>query len=91
VVSWIKNIPKQPLNSFWLQLSNAKFYPDFIVKLQDDRVLVIEYKGGHLMTNDDTKEKALIGKMWGDLNSNGEFLMVGKGEEAKIREIVKKI
>ena len=35
---------RQP-NSFWLQTSSDKFYPDFVALLNDGRVLVVEYKG----------------------------------------------
>ena len=50
--------------SFWLPTSSDRFYPDFVAQLQDGRILVVEYKGGFLMTAQDAKEKNDIGKVW---------------------------
>ncbi|WP_428392077.1 hypothetical protein [Lichenicoccus sp.] len=35
----------QKQNSLRIQSSPNKFYPDFVVELQDGRILVVEYKG----------------------------------------------
>lgn len=32
--------------------------------LNDGRILVVEYKGKHLIDSADTKEKLAIGKLW---------------------------
>ena len=45
-----------------LTLLENRFFPDFICELQDGRILVLEYKGEAYKTNDDSKEKCLIGK-----------------------------
>jgi len=76
VKAWVRNTTKQP-NSFWLQTSSDKFYPDFIALLDDGRYLVVEYKGSHIVSADDAKEKQLVGDLWAD-RSNGAclFLMV---------------
>ncbi len=58
---WVRNVEKQP-NAFWLQTSGQRFYPDFVVKLKSGKIIVIEYKGAHLVT--DSKEKNDIGKLW---------------------------
>ena len=71
---WVRNIEKQPDKSFWLPTDTSKFYPDFVAKLKDGRLLVVEYKGKHLLSNDDTKQKDLIGQRWAEL-SNNLFLM----------------
>ncbi len=76
VTTWIKNISNDPINSFWLQTANGKFYPDFIIKLDNGKVVVAEYKGEHLKSNIDTIEKEKIGKIWSSINPNFEFLMV---------------
>ena len=83
VTTWVKNIVKNPQNSFWLQLSNAKFYPDFIIKLANGKTVVAEYKGGHLLTNDDTKEKELVGNLWASQSDDFEFLMLEKDNYAE--------
>jgi superfamily II DNA or RNA helicase len=67
---WIRNVERQ-IHSFWLQLPTNKFYPDFIAKLQDGRILVVEYKGGHLYEEAETKRR--IGDFWAEV-SDGQCL-----------------
>jgi type III restriction enzyme len=43
--------------------------------LDDGRYLVIEYKGAHLVSTDDTKDKDLIGDIWAQ-NSGGKGLFL---------------
>lgn len=76
VKRWARNL-ERTVDSFWLQTSTDRFYPDFIAELNDGRILAIEYKGGNLMTNDDSKEKRLLGEAWA-ARSGGKclFLMV---------------
>lgn len=76
---WVRNLERQQQHSFWLPTSSDKFYPDFIAKLNDGRLLIVEYKGSHL-ANDDTDEKELIGKSWAK-ESNNLFLMAWKKDE----------
>ncbi len=77
---WIRNVARHP-NSFWLPTSTDKFYPDFVAVLDDGRILVVEYKGEHLINNADTKEKAAIGKLWQDKSGGkGLFLMAEKAK-----------
>ena len=61
--------------SFWLQTSTDKFYPDFVALLIDGRMLVVESKGEHLWSNDDSKEKRTVGDLWAD-RSKGQCLFV---------------
>lgn len=79
VETWIRNIELEPLFSFWLPTHSDKFYPDFIVKLKDGTYAAIEYKGEPFVTNDDSKEKNLLGELWAS-KSNGfcKFLMATK-------------
>ena len=83
VETWVRNIAKEPRYSFWLPTHADKFYPDFVAKLKDGRVAAIEYKGQHLMSNDDSKEKRLIGNLWAK-KSGGRclFLMATEKDEA---------
>ena len=67
---WIRNVDRQK-NAFWLQLSENKFYPDFIALLHDGRVLVVEYKGEHLYEGEAAKR--YIGEFWAEI-SNGRCL-----------------
>lgn len=48
--------------------------------LNDGRILVVEYKGKHLIDSADTKEKLAIGKLWESKSAGkGLFLMAEKG------------
>lgn len=58
---WIRNIERKK-SSFWLQLPHNKFYPDFVAMLTDGRILVVEYKGGHLYEAEAVKRQ--IGAVW---------------------------
>jgi type III restriction enzyme len=80
--TWVRNLAIQPEFSFWLQTSTDRFYPDFVAELLDGRLLVVEYKGKDYATNDDSKEKKLLGEVWAK-GSNGRalFLMAVKRDE----------
>ena len=67
---WLRNVDRKP-NAFWLQLSGARFYPDFIAMLTDGRILVVEYKGAFLA--DGAKEKLMVGQLWAEA-SGGQCL-----------------
>ena len=69
---WIRNVARHP-NSFWLPTATDKFYPDFVALLNDDRLLVVEYKGAHIAEGSDTNEKRTVGALW-ERESNGKGL-----------------
>jgi type III restriction enzyme len=88
---WLRNV-SQHKNSFCLPTSTDKFYPDFVVKLEDERILIVEYKGSHLASSDDTKEKNMIGDFW-EKQSNGKglFLIAEKSKNGmNVTEQIKK-
>lgn len=75
---WVRNVERSPY-SFWLQTSTDKFYPDFVALLQDGRVLVVEYKGEDRWSNDDSKEKRVLGKLWADRSAGWCLFVMPKG------------
>jgi len=78
---WVRNLAGQPRFSFWLPTSSDNFYPDFVALLEDGRLLVIEYKGSHLATSDDAKEKKQLGELWqAKSNGQGLFIMAEKSD-----------
>jgi len=80
VAYWVRNLTTG-LYAFRLPLADRGFYPDFVAMLKDGRIVVVEYKGAVYRTNDDSKEKDLIGKLWAA--RSGEkcvFAMVGKDD-----------
>ena len=72
---WVRNLERQPLYSFWFQTLTDRFYPDFVCFLTDGRYLVVEYKGEHLWSADDAREKREIGELW-ETRSEGECLFI---------------
>lgn len=75
VKHWVRNIESQPKFSFWLPTGTDYFYPDFVAELNDGRILVIEYKGDPFVSNDDSREKRLVGEQWARA-SNGRCLFL---------------
>ena len=77
---WLRNVPRQT-GSFCLPTSSDNFYPDFLARLKDGRIALIEYKGGNLLSSDDTKEKLNIGKLWEEKSEGrGIFLLVSEAQ-----------
>jgi type III restriction enzyme len=85
---WVRNLSKRQ-ESFWLQTSTDKFYPDFVAKLKDNRILAVEYKSERDWSNDDSKEKRKLGELWAD-RSNGRCLFVmPKGKDwDEIKQVI---
>jgi type III restriction enzyme len=84
---WVRNLERQP-KSFWLQTSTDKFYPDFVAMLNDGRVLVVEYKGQHLI--DGEQEKLNLGQLWAS-KSNGKALFLMAVKKDSLPSIHKQI
>lgn len=80
VAYWVRNLTRGEF-AFSLPLADRNFYPDFVVMLKDGRTAVIEYKGEVYRTNDDSREKDLIGRLWA-ARSGGRcvFDFVGKDD-----------
>lgn len=74
VDAWVRNTDRQK-GSFWLQTSSDKFYPDFVARLKDGRILVVEYKGA-LNKEDDTREKEFVGNLWADSSNDPRCIFV---------------
>ena len=77
---WIRNV-SQHVNSFRLPVASGNFYPDFVAKLKDGRIFVVEYKGALLAGSgvDETNEKRTIGEKWERACSgSGLFVVIEK-------------
>lgn len=70
---WVRNIPQQRQTSFWLPTSSDYFYPDFVIELNNGAIVLIEYKGEPYKSNDDSREKNMVGEQWAK-GSNGKRL-----------------
>ncbi|MEJ7745386.1 MAG: DEAD/DEAH box helicase family protein, partial [Luteimonas sp.] len=71
---WVRNVERKP-GAFSLQTSTDRFYPDFVCKLEDGRILVVEYKGADRWSQPDEAEKRIIGELW-EKRSGGRCLFV---------------
>jgi len=60
---WVRNLEQEPFG-FCLPTSKGRFFPDFIVELEDGRLAVIEYKGAHLRNDPYEIEKRKVGELW---------------------------
>lgn len=59
---WVRNLVDK--SQFWMPTSKQRTYPDFVARLKDGRLLVVEYKGGDRYTADSEKEKRMVGELW---------------------------
>lgn len=92
VKRWVRNLERRPGASFWLPTATDKFYPDFVANLQDGRILVVESKGEHLWSNDDSKEKRVIGEIWAERSHGSCLFVMPKGPQwASIAEAITKM
>lgn len=71
---WVRNVERKPI-SFSLQTATDRFYPDFICKLEDGRILAIEYKNSRDWELPDNEEKRRLGALW-EMRSGGKCLFV---------------
>ncbi|MBN1460004.1 MAG: DEAD/DEAH box helicase family protein [Armatimonadetes bacterium] len=78
---WVRNLERKPSTSFWLQTSTDRFYPDFVAKLEDGRILVVEYKGEDRWSNDDSREKRALGELWADRSEGRCVFVMPKGRD----------
>jgi len=71
------HLERQEFYSFWLQTSTDKFYPDFIAKLTNGVIIVIEYKGTDRYNNDDSKGKRQLGDFYAGVSKGScRFIML---------------
>lgn len=78
---WVRNLERQPEKSFWLPTATDRFYPDFVCRLADGRLLVVEYKGDDRWSNDDSKEKRRLGELWAERSGGTCLFIMPKGKD----------
>jgi len=83
VETWVRNVPPRHQWCFRLPTSRDDFYPDFVARLKDGRVLVVEYKGAHLVADLSEREKRRVGELWARASKGkGLFVWAMKRDEA---------
>jgi type III restriction enzyme len=75
VKRWIRNLVHESAGGFSLPLSPGRFFPDFLVELNDGRMAIVEYKGGHLAEQRKELHKEDVGKLWA-ARSSGKCVFV---------------
>lgn len=84
VAFWVRNLVHE--TQFWMPTSRQRTYPDFVARLHDSRLLVVEYKGGDRITADQEEEKRLVGELWARRsNGRGVYLMASQAN-GNVRE-----
>jgi type III restriction enzyme len=74
--------PVRQEGSFRLPLAEGYFYPDFIAQLSDDRILIVEFKGDHLVNDPKERQKKNVGEKWEETSSGqGLFVWVVQKDE----------
>lgn len=86
---WIRNISRHR-DSFSLPLLKDNFYPDFVAKLTNVRLVVIEYKGADRATNENNKTQ--VGVCWtkasGHVYATVEKVKHGMGMAEQMRQAI---
>lgn len=86
---WVRNLDRKPACAFFLQKAHGKFWPDFICKLYDGTILVVEYKGGDRYSTDKAKEDRMIGELWAkESQGRARFIMVKDREWSSIAALL---
>lgn len=82
---WHRNIDRLEfaINGF------INHYPDFIVLTGSGKIVIIETKGDYLVTNDDSKDKAELGKTWqAQAGTNYRYFMVYEGDASNNKNAI---
>jgi type III restriction enzyme len=83
VETWVRNVPPRHQWCFRLPTSRDNFYPDFVARLKDGRILIVEYKGAHLAEDPAEREKRRVGELWARASKGkGVFVWAMKKDEA---------
>ncbi len=69
---------RNPDRTGWFMVGKwGRFFPDFIARFNDGRLVVIEHKGSQLIGNVDTKAKEDLGALWATVaGSRSTFYLV---------------
>lgn len=88
---WVRNLVDRQQASFRLPLANGWFYPDFVAELEDGRLFVIEYKGAAYLTNDDSREKNSVGKVWAEKSGSKCLFLMAVESDDKGRNVYQQL
>lgn len=66
VKRWLRNLESESAGAFSLPLAPGRFFPDFVVELNDGRIAVVEYKGRQLANDPKELHKRDVGELWAE-------------------------
>lgn len=79
---WIRNREKK--DPFYIQgWRKGKFYPDFVVLTKKGNIIACEWKGEDRISNDDTKYKEEIGKLWENLGKGKAYFFLANNKNVE--------
>ena len=89
---WVRNVSRHR-SSFYLPTSSDRFYPDFVAQMEDERLLVVEYKGKDRTPEEsrDSREKELIGKQWANASGGSAVFVMVTMRRSDPKEVVAQI
>jgi len=76
---WVRNLSHP--TQFRFPTAKGSTYPDFIARLKDGRIFVIEYKGDDRFDHPKNKAKRAVGELWQRKYPNGLYLMPSLQED----------
>jgi type III restriction enzyme len=89
VKHWVRNLAQQPDFSFRLPLASGYFYPDFVTELKDGRILVVEYKGAHLLEYE--QEKRNVGELWEEKSAGKALFLWAVERDPQSRDVYRQL
>ena len=91
VQHWVRNLVDRRQASFRLPLAKGWFYPDFVAELEDSRLFVIEYKGEPYKTNDDSREKNAVGRLWAEKSGGKCLFLMAEESDSKGQNVYQQL
>jgi type III restriction enzyme len=85
VETWVRNVERKP-GAFSLQTSTDRFYPDFLAKLKDGRIMAVEHKGARDYDLPDSVEKRALGDLWARASGGNCVFVMTRGEDWSVIE-----
>lgn len=61
---WIRNLDRETQGGFCLPLSPGRFFPDFVVELENRTLIMVEYKMGKMAHDPAELHKKAVGDLW---------------------------
>lgn len=85
---WTRNVARHR-NSFSLPTPAGRFYPDFVAVMEDERLLVVEYKGKDRTPEEsrDSRRKEVIGQAWAEVLDGKAVFVMATMERGNMSEV----